>query len=115
LTWLAPALVARGLTPHIENLGRINGTRALSLERRYVTSFFDECLKHRPSTVFGDTTPEPDVRIKRQPDDTLRRGCPIPRDPVVGAAISYPVGRTHEAALLPVTRSGQMPRATTRS
>lgn len=64
-SWLTPALAARGLTPRIQDLGRINGTRALSLERRYVTSFFDECLKHRPSTVFDSGAPEPDVRIKR--------------------------------------------------
>ena len=64
-TWLAPALRARGLTPAIEQLGRLNGTRALSLERRYVAAFFDECLKHRPTTLFDDPSPEPDIRIKR--------------------------------------------------
>jgi dienelactone hydrolase len=64
-SWLAPALKSRGLTPPVENLGSIDGTRALALERRYVGSFFDECLKRRATGVFDSPTPEPDVRIRR--------------------------------------------------
>jgi dienelactone hydrolase len=63
-TWLVPTLEARGLTPHVENLGAIDGRRALNLERRYVGSFFDECLKHQPSDLFNDPRPQPDVRIR---------------------------------------------------
>jgi hypothetical protein len=64
-TWLVPRLKAERLTPHVQNLGAIDGTRALRLERQYLSAFFDECLKHRPSSVFGSPAPYPDVVVKR--------------------------------------------------
>ena len=64
-TWLVPRLKAEGLTPHVQNLGAIDGTRALRLERQYLNAFFDECLKRQPSSVFGSPAPYPDVVVKR--------------------------------------------------
>lgn len=62
-SWLVPALKASGLKPHVENLGPIDGLRAVRLERLYLAAFFDECLKHDPTAAFA--TPPPDVVIKR--------------------------------------------------
>jgi hypothetical protein len=62
-SWLVPALRAAGLKPHVENLGPIDGVRAVRLERRYLDAFFDECLKHERASIFD--APPPDVAIKR--------------------------------------------------
>lgn len=63
-SWLAPALRKSGLNPRVPNLGAIDGFRAAALQRRYLAAFFDQCLKHQPTSTFVDPPPA-DVAIQR--------------------------------------------------
>ena len=64
-SWIVPALRANGLAPQIDGLGHISAAHALSLERHYLSAFFDQCLKHHPTSAFDDPAPEAGVTIRR--------------------------------------------------
>jgi dienelactone hydrolase len=62
----AAPLIGRTQEQLIPAVGRINGWRAVAVERRYVTAFFDEYLRHRPRLLLGGPSPNyPEVRFSQ--------------------------------------------------